>query len=410
MARMTWFDGNQGAYGYLNISNFDVQKATEGALIATYNGREGPQDDTQTPARFKMILEEATLSEDGNGDPYYSGGVIKKIIWYNSAGDITHQATGLSLDLNLAWTFLFRDNDRGFRHMLFEQVDTFIGADDSMNEPDDWDGEDITTGQRDDTVLAMGGDDYIKDLGGSDHYDGGDGFDAVSYDEVFWNPHLGNMGIDADLRAGTVIGPDGNTDTLVSIEILRGTHFDDVIRGDGGEYNSFRGLRGDDTINGRGGIDEVRYDRDVRYGGTNGVEVDLKAGTATDGFGDTDTLMNIERVRGSDYDDVLRDDAGDNRLRGNAGNDTLCASQGNDELQGGDGADVFQFKTKNFGSDVIWDFEIGTDKIEILAAKRFGQLTIEDDGNGNALVSFGENTVHLDYISADDLSRSDFLF
>ena len=62
---------------------------------------------------------------------------------------------------------------------------------------------------------AMAGDDYIKDQGGTDTYEGGNGFDTVAYDGWFFRPYLVQRGISVDLSLGTVIGPDGSTDTLV---------------------------------------------------------------------------------------------------------------------------------------------------------------------------------------------------
>ncbi|KUP93580.1 calcium-binding protein [Tritonibacter horizontis] len=408
MAKFTWFDGNQGAFRWDDLHRFDVSRATQKVIIGEYNGVDGALEETRQPARFKMVLDQAETSEDANGDRFYTGGTVAKIYWYNSDGDVIKKATGLSVDLSHAWTFVQEGNARGLQAMLYDGGQVFVGSDDGMN-PNGWNGDDIGTGYGDDTVRGRGGDDYIVDRGGSDIYNGGDGFDRVSYNEVFWQPWLGDQGIEADLRAGTVIGPDGTTDTLISIEGLRGTHFDDVMKGDS-NHNIFLGLKGDDTINGRGGIDSVRYDRDIQQGGTNGVTVNLRTGTATDGFGDTDTLINIEDVRGSIFDDLLKDSSGDNTLQGRDGDDTLRASAGNDWLEGDNGADLFQFASRRFGADTIADFEVGTDQIEILKAKRFGQLTIEDNGDGNAVVSFARGEVELVGVSADDLSADDFLF
>ena len=69
--------------------------------------------------------------------------------------------------------------------------------------------------------------------------------------------------------------------------------------------------------------------------------VDLSTGIAQDGFGGTDILVNIERVRGSDKgDDTLIGDAGDNELDGRAGDDTLIGGGGDDSLRGRDGNDT----------------------------------------------------------------------
>ena len=69
--------------------------------------------------------------------------------------------------------------------------------------------------------------------------------------------------------------------------------------------------------------------------------VDLSVGIAQDGFGGTDTLVNIEQVRGSEFgDDTLIGDAGNNRLEGRDGNDTLIGGEGFDDLRGGSGDDT----------------------------------------------------------------------
>ena len=67
------------------------------------------------------------------------------------------------------------------------------------------------------------------------------------------------------------------------------------------------GGAGDDTLDGAAGTDLVTYEDDPA-----GVIVNLAQGTATDGWGDTDTLRNIEQVKGSGFDDELTGDDGDN--------------------------------------------------------------------------------------------------
>jgi Ca2+-binding RTX toxin-like protein len=53
-----------------------------------------------------------------------------------------------------------------------------------------------------------------------------------------------------------------------------------------------------------------------------GVVVNLATGTASDGYGGTDTLSGIENVRGSTFNDTLTGDANANWLEGGVGNDT----------------------------------------------------------------------------------------
>jgi Ca2+-binding RTX toxin-like protein len=65
--------------------------------------------------------------------------------------------------------------------------------------------------------------------------------------------------------------------------------------------------------------------------------VDLRSGTV-DGPGQ-DTLIGINTVYGSRYDDVLRGDRHTNRLYGYAGDDVVAARGGRDDAIGGPGND-----------------------------------------------------------------------
>jgi Ca2+-binding RTX toxin-like protein len=128
------------------------------------------------------------------------------------------------------------------------------------------------------------------------------------------------------------------------------------------------GLKGDDKIDGGGGFDVVRYQRDSNYGAKHGVTVDLTKGTAIDGFGDKDTLKNIEGARGSDFADKLTGNAGNNLLTGEGGNDTIAGKGGNDSLYGGAGKDFFVFDTalnKTTNVDDIDDFSVKDDTFKL---------------------------------------------
>ena len=104
---------------------------------------------------------------------------------------------------------------------------------------------------------------------------------------------------------------------------------------DSGAFESFEGRQGNDLIDGKGGIDWVDYLRS-----TSGVNVNLATGVAQDGYGTTDTLANIEDVRGSrDFNDLITGNGGNNSLEGLGGNDTLIGGGGDDTLLGGAGND-----------------------------------------------------------------------
>lgn len=412
MATFKWFDGNQGVYGYQDFHRYDVTKITSKAMIGEYNGDRGPLEETEYPATFKVFFRDGVVLNPGADpdDVRFSEGTIHRIAWFNSNGDKIQEITGLDVDLSVFTAMRADNEDSNFFRWILNGGNTYIGSEDSSTTADGWDGDDITTGSGNDTVMGNGGGDYISDRGGADTYDGGEGGgDTLSYDAAFHKPHLALQGIRADLKAGTVVGTDGLTDQVTGIENIRGSFMRDIIRGDDGN-NRLTGLQGNDVLNGRGGFDTVRYDRDDRNGGLEGVWVNLGKGKAIDGFGNKDTLKNIEAVRGSMFDDVLKDSSGDNFLSGRDGDDRICVDNGDDHVEGGAGADLFQFKSRSFGDNVIYDFEDGTDMIEILHAKRFRQLDIENDGNGNAVISYRSSTIYLDGVDAQDLTADDFIF
>ncbi len=164
----------------------------------------------------------------------------------------------------------------------------------------------------------------LRGNAGNDTLSGGPGFDVALYDT---SPaavivRLGG----ANNATGAAQDGYGDTDTLVGIEEVRGSRYNDVLVGsNSGPLESFEGLAGNDSINGRGGLDVANYSQSPA-----GVAVNLAAGTASDGWGGTDLLLNIEGVRGSDFADTLTGGAQANFLEGGVGNDTLDGGAGQD--------------------------------------------------------------------------------
>jgi len=68
------------------------------------------------------------------------------------------------------------------------------------------------------------------------------------------------------------------------------------------------------------------------WGSPKGVTVDLSKGSASDGFGGTDTLVNIRNVQGSSYDDILIGSSADETFYGGAGNNTVTGGGGTDRV------------------------------------------------------------------------------
>ncbi|UPK20975.1 FecR domain-containing protein [Bradyrhizobium sp. 131] len=211
---------------------------------------------------------------------------------------------------------------------------------------------------------------------GNDFIDGKGGFDRT-----FYNHDGSASGIQVDMASGTVSGDAAiGTDTLRSIEAIRGTAFADTYVatnfgvsgpnvGDFGTFNEFEGMAGDDTITGNGNT------RIAFYNALDAVTVDLAAGnshgTASGDVADvgTDAFTGVNAVRGSGFADVIIGNAGNNTLDGQAGNDFIRGGAGADTLIGGAGADQFVFAAVSESTvashDTISDFVHGTDVIDI---------------------------------------------
>ncbi|QUJ77245.1 tandem-95 repeat protein [Sulfitobacter albidus] len=217
-------------------------------------------------------------------------------------------------------------------------------------------GETVFAGEGNDSIETAGGDDLIVGDAGQDRIDGGAGFDTVSYENS-------NGRVRADLVTRLVQGGDGEGDVLDNIEALTGSIRNDELYGDA-RANRLDGGAGDDELSGREGVDTLLGGAgdDALAGGADGdlidggagrdtadyaasqaaVTVSLADGTATGGDATGDTLTAIEDLTGSEFDDVLTGDAGDNTLIGRRGADTLDGGAGDDVLIGGRGADVMR--------------------------------------------------------------------
>jgi Ca2+-binding RTX toxin-like protein len=188
--------------------------------------------------------------------------------------------------------------------------------------------------------------------GGNDTIDGGAGVDYVSYSRNALA--LGGITATISNGSGTINDGQGGTDTVTNIEGISGTQANDTLTGGSGTQ-WLRGNGGSDTLNGGADDDWVSYAFDP-----SGVNVDLTTGLATDGFngaggllglGGTDTLISIENVEGSNYNDVITGNGFANVLAGGAGDDTLNGGLGADTMIGGLDNDTYY--VDNAGDVVI---------------------------------------------------------
>jgi Ca2+-binding RTX toxin-like protein len=244
------------------------------------------------------------------------------------------------------------------------------------------------------TIHAGDGDDVLIGSSGNDILDGGAGTDTASYANATAavTVNLALTGSQNTLGAGK--------DTLISIENLTGSPFNDTLQGntgdnvlDGGAGNNtvsyssapsgvtvdlsntgpqntigdgvdtllnfqnfvgsshndiITGTTGDNVIDGGAGTDTLSYANAL-----SGVTVSLALTTPqnTGGAG-TDTIKNVENLTGSSFDDVLTGNSGNNVLLGGAGNDILDGGGGNDTLDGGSGVNTATYADATTGVSV----------------------------------------------------------
>jgi uncharacterized delta-60 repeat protein len=170
-------------------------------------------------------------------------------------------------------------------------------------------------------------------------------------------------------------GGDGN-------DSLSGGDGNDSLSGAGGDDFLYGGS-GDDTLNGGDGTDWTYY-----YNSPSAVTVNLATGTASGGDGN-DTLMNIENVQGSRFDDTLTGDGNSNYLIGYGGNDTLNGGAGNDRLDDIDGNNLLSGGDGNdslYGSGTL-DGGAGDDSLNPLFSSTSDTLT---GGTGGDVFNLGE--------------------
>lgn len=335
----------------LSVSTFTTATTAEISRV----GNAGLTTILATGTDFSFLIDPLS------GEPQYplTGTVEEIVLTVN--GQVWMTITGLSVELTDLDHFMFGWERNGFYRpgngfdlfsLLLAGHDTIFGSDN---------GDDIIGGRNGGNDLIYGGlgRDFIKADAGNDTIFGGDDDDTYSLTESFWDGGA-YRGANVNLATGVTTDSWGGTDTLLGIERVEGSRMADRFTGSGND-EQFMGLRGNDTINGGGGQDIVRYDRDAEWGGFRGVSVNLATGLATDGWGNTDRLSNIEGAFGT---------AGNDTLIGNAADNIFSSGAGVDDVRGVAGWDIADF----------WRDDVTTGAVVNLG-RSSGQ--VRNDGYGN---------------------------
>ncbi len=308
----------------------------------------------------------------GLGDDFiYGGSAGVDQVYYASRADVTG---GISFDMTVAngaadafgniGYYAVTLNGAGETDYL-KSIGRIFGTNFNDTMTGGADGDRLYGEDGDDTLNGGGGSDYlvggdgVDDINGGDgndtliggagidSFDGGSGTDDINYSSAA-------SGVNVNLGTNTVSDDgDGASDTIVAgtIEDVIGSNANDIIVGDsavndldGGAGNdTLAGAAGDDNIDGGTEIDTIDYSLEAGGGGIT-IDLNSSSSNATDTYGDTDSVANVENVTGTAQIDNITGSSGDNTLRGGGGNDQFYASGGDDTIQGQSGTgDVMNY-------------------------------------------------------------------
>ena len=207
------------------------------------------------------------------------------------------------------------------------------------------------------------------------------------------------------------LGGDDRIDGGEGEDVLLGGNGDDTLIGGAGDFrNKLVGGNGNDTIEAGGGNDRAfgNSGNDIINGGAGD---DIIAGQS--GADRIDAGAGDDAVDGGFHDDAINGGDGDDRLVGNGGFDEIDGGAG-DDMTGGAGGDEF-FITPGAGDDIIRDFETGFTSSEVVNIARLGfssgsvaLAAVQDDENGNAVLTYTAGSIIFDGLATSDLSIHDF--
>ena len=284
----------------------------------------------------------ANILEGGAGDDILQGGAGADTLSGGSGNDTaSYGSATAAVSVNLATGstggFAAGDVLGGIEHLIGSNFnDTLIGDN----------GANLLDGGAADDLLVGGV--------GNDTLIGGTGIDTADYS-------ASGAGVTVNLTIGTGAGGDAAGDVLSQIENILGSNYADLLIGDG-TANNLSGGAGDDSLYGGAGSDSLfgGDGNDLLQGGagadrveggagidtadysdsTAAVNVNLASGSGAGGTAAGDTLVGVENLFGSVFNDSLYGSTGDNSIRGGLGNDLIDAGNGDDTLNGGAGRDT----------------------------------------------------------------------
>jgi Ca2+-binding RTX toxin-like protein len=279
------------------------------------------------------------------------------------------------------------------------------------------------TSKTDSFIGKIGESNTFRGLNGADTFNGNDagltGADTIDYstDHLFGATHgiIANLSTVSQTVDATLIGKTGTiavaglrvydsfsgasavfdiitpSSAKSSIEVVKGTKFNDIFIGVGG--NSFDGGDGVDTLIVQGALDATV----------------ILGGNLQQTGSDIGSVNNIENVTTGDGADNIQGDSANNVLRGGGGNDTIAGGTGADTIDGGTGTDMVDYSADG-PHGVIVNLSSSTITIGNLTAVDFdyniGDL---DVGSGKAYDAGNSNPANAGAVIFDTLTGIEYV-
>jgi len=383
-------------------------------------------DDTIHDSDQNSVIE--TLDGDdtifaAKGNNTYNGGAGVDTLDYGGLEATTGNSNGVYVDLetgrvekhfksDLSEGHSGRDSVAGIENVRGTgQNDIFIGRDDADN-----------------VFHGLSGNDIFYADGGADTYNGGGGSDTVV---------VGGSGATVDLASRLGSGGDAEGDDYQYIENVGLTGEGNVAIGNalgntltivGSDHQAF-GRDGDDTFifaseEMSNGNAEASLENATADGGSGEDAMDFSFAVATPLGGDgmkVGLLIDLENgtaiARSEDGGTVSFSNM--EIVTGSRGSDEIVDGEGDWIMSGGGGNDVFVFDHDSEDQyDVIRDFEVGIDQIDLSATgvRGFNDLTNSGDrfmeaAGADTLIHTGDgNSIRLDDVAMSSLDSGDFIF
>ena len=216
--------------------------------------------------------------------------------------------------------------------------------------------------------------------------------------------------------AGRVLKSLSDPDAIVgdqSDDILNGGSQKDVIRGNAGNDVINGGSNGDRLFGGKG--------NDLVNGGSGSDRIKGDAGNDILNGGDGDDRLfggrGQDMLSGSEGDDKLYGQQKKDTIDGGAGADLILGGRGRDMVTGGQGQDTFRYRATNEFRDMITDFEILKDEIDVRKIRTIGSmdnLNLKQKGDDAIVQGWTgqrfKNIATLESVDVNDLNESNFRF